>query len=328
MKKESIILIIIATIGVLCSSIVNTNSIKVEADSTFDKSKLIIEHGISATTINRKNDQFVFDNKSGYKTIYKNKKGKTIKNEYGENDFLITYNDSLYFEFRQFKTNWHNQHSYSFSFTKEKASHFIEVNIKGENDLKFKSQMNPIQYAYKYFNNRLCNNYYPNPRKCFGNIGDYENDTDQYETNNGKLYKKKDDGTNFILTCDSDGQMYLRQIQTKIDMVTAQKLGQYWIDRNNVYGNYNTSDGEMLYKIEEADVKSFQNLGNSIYGKDKNYVYDTRYGIIKYADLKTFKPIYKKGEITSSYGRDKNNYFFWNEIVVDTIEFKKEVEIE
>ena len=171
---------------------------------------------------------------------------------------------------------------------------------------------------------KMKSNYNPSLSDCFQNIRNVKIDSTKFDYKNGKLFKNKGSKTVSILTCDIEGEMYYRDVQTEIDIYTAIKKGEFWIDENHVYGNYETSDGEMPHKIEDADVKSFQSLKNSVFGIDKDYVYSTRHGKIEFADSRTFKPIFpSKGSTTTAYGRDKTNYFFWDEIIEDTIEFKK-----
>lgn len=172
-------------------------------------------------------------------------------------------------------------------------------------------------------------NHYQSPSDCFKNVTNVKIDSTKFDYQNGKLFRKRNSGIVSILTCDLEGEMYFRDIQTDIDIYTAQENGEFWVDVNHVYGNYETSDGEMPYKIESADVQSFQNLKNSVYGIDKDYVYSTRHGKIESADSKTFKPIFiDEGSATTAYGKDKMNYFFWDEIIEDTIEFKEHIKNE
>lgn len=96
------------------------------------------------------------------------------------------------------------------------------------------------------------------------------------------------------------------------------KLDNYFEkDNQNVY--YFFSDNTNL-KIEDADVKTFEVLGNG-YAKDKNNVYWTS-SRIKNADIKTFEVI--KDEV--EYAKDKNYvYSKWipvkNVINPETFEF-------
>ena len=77
-------------------------------------------------------------------------------NEYGENDFLITYDDIYYFSFRQFKTSTRNQHDYSFYFYENNDTVYIKADIVGISNMKFVRPMNLISNASKL--------------KCNGNI--------------------------------------------------------------------------------------------------------------------------------------------------------------
>lgn len=326
--KKILNILVISLMGTSCSFITNNNSLRVEVKNEIDGDKIQIEHGISATTGNRKNDKLIFDQRDNYQIIYSNGTSKNVINEYGENDFLVTYNDSLYFAFRQFKTNRRNNHSLVLKITKEKESHFVEVIISGENELIIEGEMNPINESYKYLANKLRRNYYKNSKDCFEDIQNYKQESEDYITANNKLFQKRSDKSIHILTCNIDGHIYLRAIKTNIDFKTAKEIGEFWIDKNHVYGNYETSDGEMLYKIPEANVKSFKTFDNSIYGKDDKFVYNIRHGKVENADSKTFMPVYIKDYHSTAWGKDKSNYYFWDEIVKDTIEFKKNMKIE
>ena len=80
----------------------NGNTVTVSTDNNFSIDKVKIEFGISINTINRQNDLDLFTNKSKYTTIYNGSSSRKIKTDFGENDFLITYDDKYYLSFRQF----------------------------------------------------------------------------------------------------------------------------------------------------------------------------------------------------------------------------------
>jgi len=68
------------------------------------------------------------------------KKGKlnsTIETDYGENDFLITYADSVQLAFRHFKTNNRMNDVYDFRIFKKKNDIFIKTFIKGTDPMIF-----------------------------------------------------------------------------------------------------------------------------------------------------------------------------------------------
>jgi len=135
------------------------NKLEINVLGNATKSKIKIEHGISANTINRENDQDLFEDREKYDVIFDGIFKARIKNEYGENDFLITYNDEFYFSFRHFKTNWHHRHKYQFTIDKKSNNLFVEVKIIGEDQLKINGQMIPINQANKHLGNTLINNY-------------------------------------------------------------------------------------------------------------------------------------------------------------------------
>lgn len=65
--------------------------------------------------------------------IYSDGVYHSIPNEYGENDWTITYRDSLSCKFRHFKTNRRNKHKYRFRLYEKKHDLFCEIDIKGQN---------------------------------------------------------------------------------------------------------------------------------------------------------------------------------------------------
>ncbi len=131
----------------------NANTITVTVDSPLSNDKVKIEFGLSVNTISRKNDLALFDNRDKYTIIYEGAPKDAIFNEYGENDFLLTYNDQYYFSFRQFKFNRRHQHDYNFYFYKQDNNVYVEVNINGQDDIEFKRPMLDIAKAAKF----VCN---------------------------------------------------------------------------------------------------------------------------------------------------------------------------
>ena len=171
-------------------------------------------------------------------------------------------------------------------------------------------------------------NKWVNQGECFENLKNY-NPSEEYELVKHNIYKKKSDSSFYFLTCRYDGLAYLNQLSEAIDVESLNDYGEFWTDKNFVYYEYLISDGVQFYRLDTADRATFESFGKTIYAKDKNHIYDSRHGIIKEADLESFRPIAINKETgTSAYGKDKNNYFFWNEIVQDTIELKKHLKIE
>ena len=128
----------------------NMNSIKVTVENPLMIDKAKIEFGISVNTINRSTDTDLFNNREKYMILYDGKKGNDMINDYGENDFLITYDNKYYFSFRQFKFNRRHQHDYKFHFFQKDNKIFVKVNIKGQDAMKFERPMLEITEADKY----------------------------------------------------------------------------------------------------------------------------------------------------------------------------------
>lgn len=122
----------------------NANKVTVIAQPPLDSKKVKIEFGISVNTINRANDLDLFKNRSKYIVIYNGQNLTEIDNEYGENDFLITYDDLYYLAFRHFKLHNRSQHDYLFKFSKKNGVVAVEVIIKGRDQMTFKMNMIPI----------------------------------------------------------------------------------------------------------------------------------------------------------------------------------------
>ena len=128
----------------------NINSIKVTVESPLKADKAKVEFGISVNTINRSTDTDLFNKREKYTVLYDGKKKDNMINEYGENDFLITYDNEYYFSFRQFKLNRRHQHDYKFHFFQKDDKIFIQVNINGQDRMKFERPMLEISLADKY----------------------------------------------------------------------------------------------------------------------------------------------------------------------------------
>ncbi len=129
----------------------NVNSIRVKTEKPLDKKKVKVRYGFSS--INRNSDEELFsdfDKEKGTLLFDNGNSQDKIPNEYGENDFLITYDEKYYLSFRQFKLNRRHQHNYIFDFYEQHDSIFIKVNIKGIDGMKFERQLLEIEYADKH----------------------------------------------------------------------------------------------------------------------------------------------------------------------------------
>lgn len=124
-----------------------------KTDQKLDVGKVKIFFGISVNTISRSNDEAVFMEMDKYLTVFDGSDQNKIFNEYGENDFLVTYDDKYYLTFRHFKTRNRAQHEYQFNFTKKGNKVLLNVDIEGRDNMKFSHEMIPIAKAKKHRTN-------------------------------------------------------------------------------------------------------------------------------------------------------------------------------
>ncbi|HEY8934201.1 MAG TPA: hypothetical protein VIM65_03240 [Cyclobacteriaceae bacterium] len=128
----------------------DNNSISVTADEPLSTDKVKIEFGISVNNINRSTDKDLFSRREKYTVLFDGKTKENMINDYGENDFLITYDNKYYFSFRQFKFNRSHQHDYNFHFFKKDNNVFIRADVKGKDAMKFERPMLDTSLADKY----------------------------------------------------------------------------------------------------------------------------------------------------------------------------------
>ena len=146
---------------------------------------------------------------------------------------------------------------------------------------------------------------------------------DAYTLIKSEIYQFAKDSIYCILTCSGDGRAHFRRLPDSIDINSFKDKGEYWTDDSRVYYEYETSDGIIIYRLDSVDRKTFKPFGESIYAKDKNHVFGSRHGIIHEADLETFEIIKQDSNKTNTvYAKDKNHHYFWNEIILDSINRK------
>lgn len=131
----------------------NANTVNVTTASPLNPGKVKIEYGVSVNTINRPNDLHLFLDRNKYTVIYDGSWTSPVRNAYGENDFLITYDNQYYLSFRQFKFNENHQHAYNFHFYEEGEKVCVRVDIDGADDMEFERSMIPISAASSH----VCN---------------------------------------------------------------------------------------------------------------------------------------------------------------------------
>jgi hypothetical protein len=147
--------------------------------------------------------------------------------------------------------------------------------------------------------------------ECYHSLSTYR--SDEYEFIKPLIYKRISDSIHFYITCNYDGTILFNQLHKSVDIATLKDLGDFWTDKNAVYYEYFTSSGMALYRLAKVDRGSFEVFENSVYGKDKNHVYSSRFEIVEGADLETFQPVkIDEEEGKMVYGKDKTNKFFWS----------------
>ncbi len=142
----SIIIVTVALVGFYFFNkhfkLVDLSTVSVSTENSLSKSKVKIKRGFYS--INRTNDQELFSDSNGDRTVYNGMQIGLLKTDYGENDFLITYDDKYYFQFRHFIFNSNNQHSYDFTLFKRKDTIYVKVDIKGNDKMQFTKPMHLI----------------------------------------------------------------------------------------------------------------------------------------------------------------------------------------
>jgi hypothetical protein len=156
MKKKTIIialtfLTIIGVFGLYKANyyleFIDFTSLSVKASDDLQSDKVNIKKGFFS--INRKNDAELFDNLNKTITIFNGQKTGLIKTDYGENDFLITYDNKYYFQFRHFIFNSHDKYSYNYILSKKADTIYIQADIKGNGGMKFIRPMHLISDTNK-----------------------------------------------------------------------------------------------------------------------------------------------------------------------------------
>lgn len=135
--------------------IVNGNMVRVTADNTLSTDKVKIEFGVSVNSINRQNDLELFDNPKKYTLLFDGGNINRPKTEFGENGFLITYDNAYYLSFRQFietdfESDFPPDHKYYFTFFTKDNKPAVRVKIEGEEKMDFERILIHKRLAAKY----------------------------------------------------------------------------------------------------------------------------------------------------------------------------------
>ena len=98
-------------------------------ESPLLKEKVKIYHGISTPYTGIKFNPVKI--KESLTQLYAGEIKAEMNNAYGENDFIVIYQEQEYAFFRQFKTNRRHQHDYNFHIFKKDDKLFLQVMIVG-----------------------------------------------------------------------------------------------------------------------------------------------------------------------------------------------------
>ncbi len=130
--------------------IIELTSINVETETPLNIGKVKVYQGYYS--INRNSDAEMFYNIHN-QIIFDGKENGKIKTEYGENDFLVTYDNKYYFQFRQVCTNRNDYYKYNLKVLKKANKLYLKVVI--DNGMKFERPMNLISNAKKLRCNKI-----------------------------------------------------------------------------------------------------------------------------------------------------------------------------
>ncbi len=111
----------------------NANELIVEVEKPLEQCQLSIETGFFSDLKASKEDllrkkQFL---------VYDGNELQQIRNDYGENDFLLKYADTCYVLFRHNKTNNKQRDSYHFQVYKKGANIYLKASIEGTDPRSF-----------------------------------------------------------------------------------------------------------------------------------------------------------------------------------------------
>ena len=117
----------------------------VSTDGNLSHNKVRIKRGFYS--INRESDQELFSKDNADWTVYNNIQVGLLKTDYGENDFLITYDDKYYFQYRNFILNSNDQYSYHFFLFKQQDTLYVKADIRGKKVVQFTRPMHLVSEA-------------------------------------------------------------------------------------------------------------------------------------------------------------------------------------
>lgn len=123
------------------------NSIEVTAEGDLDSKKIVVRKGLYS--INRNSDEDLFNGTFQDEIVFKDENSWGLATDYGENDFLIIYDDEYYYQFRHFIFNRQHSHDYKFHLIEQDKGITLSVSIEGKDGMKFTRKMNRISEISK-----------------------------------------------------------------------------------------------------------------------------------------------------------------------------------
>ena len=125
--------------------IIAWNSLQVKVLDDLKIDRVLIKRG--SYSIDRNCDLELFEQTEGDTIFFNGGSKKKLETEYGENEFLITYDKIYYFQFQHFIFNNGYKHSYNFLFYKQSDSIYLKANIIGNDEMSFVRPMHLIKDA-------------------------------------------------------------------------------------------------------------------------------------------------------------------------------------
>lgn len=157
MRRWVLIIGVLILAGVLFSwvnahyKMVDMSSLEVTVAPPLSLDSVRVKRGFYS--INRANDLVLFSGMVNDRFVYDGRQVGSLDTDYGENDFLITYGDRSYLQFRHFIFNSNHQHDYTFAIEQRQDSLYLTVDIEGPDAMRFTRPMNHISEAAQ----RSCN---------------------------------------------------------------------------------------------------------------------------------------------------------------------------
>ncbi|MBC8753218.1 hypothetical protein H2O64_00960 [Kordia sp. YSTF-M3] len=114
------------------------NSITIRVEAPLLKEKITVEYAMSTKFYK---DDIDFLKNTDYVLVFDGIDTKAIPHNYGENDFIISYENQYYVPFRHFKTKRQHQHDYIFYLYEKEDGLYVRIMIDGPDEMNFEAKM-------------------------------------------------------------------------------------------------------------------------------------------------------------------------------------------